>query len=168
MQRRDGEEFTGFAREHGQQLQALAYLLTGDWYAAQDLVQSTLAKTYLAWHRVCAADSPVAYVRRILVNEAKQAWRRSSLRPEVLSAALPEAAHDDGFGQRDDRNELLTALMSLPPRQRAVVVLRYFDGLNEAEAASAMNCSLGTVKSQTHKALKSLRSTIDSTKENAT
>ena len=137
-----------------------AYLLTGDVHAAEDLVQTTLAKLYLAWHRVSDAPSIDAYVRRIMVNEHTSTWRRLWRHREVVRDTsaydVPTASREyDGVG-----DALWTAVRSLPERQRAVVVLRYYEQLSEKEAAEALGVSLGTVKSQASRALDTLRSRL--------
>ena len=133
-----------------------AYLLTGDWHLAEDLLQTALSRAYLAWSRVSVADSPDAYVRRILVNSWAKWWRRR-WRGETPTAAMPETAGPDPYAAVDDRSSLAAALATLPKRQRAVVVLRYYDDLSEAEIAAVLGCSPGTVKSQASKALAKLR-----------
>jgi len=150
--------FRAFAGPLAAPLQRSAYALCGDWHLAEDLVQETLAKTYLHWHRVQNADNPDAYVRRILLNEARARWRRHD---------APVLRHTDAVsdepaprGTEDEvvrRAELLQALLRLPLRQRATVVLRYLDGLTERETAAVLGCSEGTVKSQAARALAALR-----------
>lgn len=134
-----------------------AYLLTGDVHTAEDLVQTTLAKLYLAWHRVADAPSIDAYVRRIMVNEHTSTWRRRWRHREVVSDTsaydVPTAAREyDGVG-----DTLWTAVRALPERQRAVVVLRYYEQLSEKETADALGVTVGTVKSQASRALATLR-----------
>jgi RNA polymerase sigma-70 factor (sigma-E family) len=134
-----------------------AYLLTGDVHAAEDLVQTALAKLYLAWDRVADAPSVDAYARKILVNEHTSMWRRLWRHREVVTDT---SAHDvpvtsaeyDGVG-----NVLWEAVRSLPERQRAVVVLRYYEQLSEKETADALGVTVGTVKSQASRALDTLR-----------
>ncbi|WP_188309938.1 SigE family RNA polymerase sigma factor [Streptomyces sp. CBMA123] len=134
-----------------------AYLLTGDWHHAEDLTQTVLAKAYQSWRRVSRADSPDAYVRRMLVSCNSDRFRKRRV-AERLTEVLPEvAASGDAAGQVDQRRTLMGALATLPTRQRAVVVLRYWDDRTEAEVAQAMGCSLGTVKSQAAKGLAKLR-----------
>jgi RNA polymerase sigma-70 factor (sigma-E family) len=135
-----------------------AYLLTGDVHAAEDLVQTALAKLYLAWDRVSAAPSVDAYARRILVNEHTSTWRRLWRHREVVTDTsaheVPVAGEEyDGVGA-----VLWDAVRDLPERQRAVVVLRYYEQLSERETAEALGISTGTVKSQASRALSTLRS----------
>jgi RNA polymerase sigma-70 factor (sigma-E family) len=132
-----------------------AYLLTGDAHAAEDLVQTVLARLYLAWERIRDREHVDAYARRALVNEHRSAWRRPFRRREVVTDRPPEHGVAHEF---DDRHDVLWAFVcSLPPRQRAVVVLRYYEELSEAETADALGISVGTVKSQASRALAALR-----------
>jgi RNA polymerase sigma-70 factor (sigma-E family) len=128
-----------------------AWLLTGDWHRAEDLVQEALAKTYLKWRRM---DEPDAYVRRVLVTTYVTWWRRR-WRGEQPAETLPEQAA--AGPDVDLRHQLYAALRTLPRRQRAVVVLRYFEDRTEAETAAALGCSVGTVKSQHARAMARLR-----------
>jgi len=146
------------ARQH--KLLRTAYLLTGDVHTAEDLTQTTLAKVYLAWDRVSAAQSVDAYARKIMVNEHTSMWRRLWRHREVVSDTsthdVPVAVHQyDGVGAA-----LWDAVTALPERQRAVVVLRYYEQLSEKEAAETLGVSVGTVKSQASRALDTLRSRL--------
>lgn len=136
-----------------------AYLLTGDRHNAEDLVQTALAKTYLAWDRVHDREHIDAYARRILINEHHSNWRRPWRRREHVTDTLPERPlHDTEYdGQRD---VLWAYVQSLPPRQRAVIVLRYYEQLSEAEIADVLGISTGTVKSQASRALAHLRAQL--------
>jgi RNA polymerase sigma-70 factor (sigma-E family) len=134
-----------------------AWLLTGSEAMAQDLVQTALAKTWVRWGRVTRQDAPEAYGRRVMFS-TYLTWRRRRWRDEVAVAAVPDRADArDAFADADVRQSVHEALRLLPRRQRAVVVLRFFDDLTEAQAAEALDCSVGTVKSQTAKALTKLR-----------
>ncbi|MER7751478.1 SigE family RNA polymerase sigma factor [Kitasatospora sp. NPDC097643] len=152
------DEFRAFTGSAWTRLLRTAYLLAGDRHSAEDLVQQALERAYVAWGRVRAADDPYAYVRRILINEHARRFRR---RPaEQLVTAVPESAGPDGvdgYARLDERAVLLAALGALPPRQRQAVVLRYWEDLSESQAAAAMGCSVGTVKSQASKGLAKLR-----------
>ena len=142
------------ARERA--LQRTALLLAGDPHSAQDLVQTTLAKLYLAWDRVSRHEHLDAYVRRMLVNEARTAWRRPWRRREVVTDAVPDS--DANFREYDGAHDAVWAFVAtLPPRQRAVIVLRYYEDLTEAQTADLLGISVGTVKSQASRALASLR-----------
>ncbi|WP_426246839.1 SigE family RNA polymerase sigma factor [Nocardioides sp. LHG3406-4] len=133
-----------------------AYALTGNLHDAQDLVQTALAKLYLAWDSVRDRESLDGYVRRIMVNENTSLWRRAWKRREHPSDDLPDLP---AAGPRDhsDSARLWTFVQTLPTRQRAVVVLRYYEELSEAETADVLGISVGTVKSQTSRALAALR-----------
>jgi RNA polymerase sigma-70 factor (sigma-E family) len=148
------EEFDAFVAATGDRLLRTAYLLTGDERTAEDLVQDTLLRVWSHWSRVRQADAPVAYARRVLVNTSVSRWRRLAVRPERLVADLPDRATTDA-GPRD--HALWTAVVALPPRQRAVVVLAYYEDLSDGQVAEALGTSVGTVKSQRAKALRKLR-----------
>lgn len=149
--------FRDFVVERSPALVRSAWLLTGSEANAQDLVQTALAKTWVRWGRVTRQDAPEAYVRRVMLS-TYLTWRRRRWRDEVAAGRLPERADArDVFAEADVRQSVSEALHLLPRRQRAVVVLRFFDDLTEAQAADALGCSVGTVKSQTAKALAKLR-----------
>ncbi|WP_433304948.1 SigE family RNA polymerase sigma factor [Actinoplanes sp. CA-030573] len=141
-----------------------AYLLTGDWATAEDLLQTSLVKAWSAWSRI--EGDPEPYVRRILVNSHASWWRRR-WRGEVPTGELPEHGRLGPTDRIDDRDGLWRALRRLPPRQRTVLVLRYFEHLSDAEVADAMDCSIGTVKSQASRALAKLRVDESLTSEEA-
>jgi RNA polymerase sigma-70 factor (sigma-E family) len=149
-------DFTAYLQARQGALLRTAYLLTGDRHQAEDLLQTALAKLYLAWDRVRDRESVDAYVRRILVNEHNSLWRRAWKRNERPTEVLPEAPvvdeYDDGTGAA-----LWAAVQSLPRKARAVLVLRYYEQLTEAETAEVLGISVGTVKSQTSRALAALR-----------
>jgi RNA polymerase sigma-70 factor (sigma-E family) len=158
------EEFREFMRDRASPLHQSAYLLCGDWHLAHDLVQETLVKAYQHWPRVRRADSPDAYVRRILVNEVRGRWRRrKGTVPAARFADVTEPAVPDATEEIARRAGLLQALLTLPLRQRATVVLRYLEGMSERETALALGCSEGTVKSQSSRALATLRTYLDRT-----
>jgi RNA polymerase sigma-70 factor (sigma-E family) len=147
--------FEDFVAGRGQALQRFGYALTGDWALAEDLLQTALAKAYPRWSRVLR-DDPEAYVRKIMVNTWSSWWRRR-WRGELPTRQLPEVAAPDSYADVDSRHALRAALAQLPPRQRAVVVLRYHQDLSEAQVAELLGISAGTVKSQAARALASLR-----------
>jgi RNA polymerase sigma-70 factor (sigma-E family) len=150
-------EFRDFVVGRTPALLGTAYLLTGDRAAAEDLLQASLTKAWAAWRRVSAADSPEAYVRRVMANTYAAWWRRR-WHGERPTEVLPETVHGaDPTVVVDDRDALWRALGTLPRRQRAVLVLRYFEDLSEAETANALGISVGTVKSQASRALAKLR-----------
>jgi len=137
-------------------LSRVAYLLTGDHHAAEDLVQSVLVKVARHWRRVSAADNPEAYVRRMLYNEHATAFRRRG--ESIPVAVTPERAADLDVADSVVRRVVLRrALAMLTARQRIVLVLRFFEDLSEHDTAELLGCSPGTVKSQVHHALGRLR-----------
>jgi RNA polymerase sigma-70 factor (sigma-E family) len=149
------EGFTQFVATRSARLLRLAYLLTHDWASAEDLLQTALAKAWFAWHRLKADPEP--YVRTIIVHTYASWWRRR-WNGEQPTGDLPEPPTPaDPYAGSDARDELWRALGRLPRRQRAVLVLRYFEDLTESEIASVLECSVGTVKSQASKALVKLR-----------
>lgn len=150
------DEFRDFVVARSPALLAFAWMLTNDAGRAEDLLQVSLARTWLHWSRVSRDGDPVAYVRKVMVNTATAWWRRR-WRGEVPTAHPPEIATADPFRPSDDRDALRRALALLPRRQRAVVVLRYYEGLSEAETAQQLGCSVGSVKSQASRGLSRLR-----------
>jgi RNA polymerase sigma-70 factor (sigma-E family) len=157
--------FRDFVDAHRRDLLRAAWLLTGDWQRAEDLVQTALAKTWPNWTRLRASgdDHLDAYVRRVLYTTYATWWRRR-WRDEVPTSTLPDRSADGGsaaYDAADGRAALWPLVRRLPPRQRAVIVLRYFEDQSEAATAAALGCSIGTVKSQTAKALAHLRLTVD-------
>ncbi|NRQ33643.1 SigE family RNA polymerase sigma factor [Nonomuraea sp. NN258] len=151
------DSFREFVAAHQQSLMRTAYLLTGDAHLAEDLLQSVLLKVLGRWPRLSHVDNPRAYARRALVNQ-HISWRRRLTWHESPVAARPE--REPSCSSEDAtvvRLAVRQALARLPPRQRAVIVLRFYEDLTEHETAKAMNCSIGTVKSQTHHALARLR-----------
>ncbi|MFD0594235.1 SigE family RNA polymerase sigma factor [Catellatospora coxensis] len=152
MDRYDG--FHEFVVERGGALSRTAFLLTGEHHAAEDLVQSALAKAATRWRQIMDYGQPEAYIRRTMINEQISWWRRRPARPV---AEVPERAGPDEPGRVVERVALGQALATLTPRQRTVVVLRFYEDLSEADTAALMGCSVGTVKSQTHLALGHLR-----------
>lgn len=165
MNRADEDDFRAFVAARAAALLRFAHVLTGDRHTAEDVVQTALARTALAWGRLRRKDNPEGYVRRAIVTVQLNAVRRRPWleRPhEVLPEPAPTDAAESAF---DERDAMWQALRELPPRQRAVVVLRYYEDLSESEIAEALGCSRGTVKSQAAKALAHLREAIE--KENA-
>jgi RNA polymerase sigma-70 factor (sigma-E family) len=155
-QTRDAD-FSQYVVAHRARLVRAARLLTaGDDAAAEDLVQTTLTRIYVHWSRVSRADDPVAYGFRALTNAFLDERRRAHRRREVLADRTPDAA-DQERGDPETRSVVMAALRALPPRQRAVVVLRHFLQYDVAATAQALGCAEGTVKSQNAKALAHLR-----------
>jgi RNA polymerase sigma-70 factor (sigma-E family) len=147
--------FAEFVAVRGQALQRTAFLLTGDWAAAEDLLQTALARAYPRWDRI-VRDDPEAYVRRVIVNTWSSWWRRK-WRGETPTAELPEREGRDPYAEADRRDDVRHALARLPQKQRAVVVLRFHEDMSEAQVAELLGVSVGTVKSQASKALAKLR-----------
>ncbi len=152
-------DFDLFVAENGDGLLRAAYLMVGDLHEAEDLVQETLFKVASRWPRVSRMENSVGYARRILVNLALHgSSKRSRNRAELKATPPPETAAS--AAHLDLHDELFDALVALPPRQRAALVLRYFLDLPEAEVAAVLHCSLGTVKSSTSRGLKRLEETL--------
>jgi len=148
------EQFTEFVHAAWRPLYRTAYLILGDHGTAEDLTQVALAKTYASWRRVREVDAAVGYARTVLHNEAKTMFRRTSWGRERPTETLPDSAYE---ADPSVRPTVLDALRTLPPRQRAVVVLRFYEDLSVEQTAHALGCSAGTVKSQTSDALAKLR-----------
>ncbi|MCX4387448.1 SigE family RNA polymerase sigma factor [Micromonospora peucetia] len=164
MNRAEEDEYRQFVIARLEPLRVTAYLLCRDWHTADDLVSITIGKLYRHWRRVRALEHVDAYVRGMLTNawldERRRPWRREKVTeelPDRVDLDLPQAA-------LADRELLLDLLMQLPPRRRAVVVLRFYCDLSVEETARALGISAGTVKSQTARGLGSLRAlaTVDS------
>jgi RNA polymerase sigma-70 factor (sigma-E family) len=149
---------TEYVRGQWPALVRYATMLCGDASEAEELVQSTLTRVALRWRFVNDKDNPDGYVRRALVRACIDSGRRRRREPAL--AVLPDVVVADRSRQVDDADQLRRALASLPPRQRAVLVLRYFDDTTEAGAAEILGCSVGTVKSQTAKGLAKLRDLV--------
>lgn len=157
-------EFREFMHSRWPAMVRLAYALTGDQGHAEDVAQAAFARAYASWPKVRRTENPEGYVRRIVINENRNRFRKHRV-TERLTDAPPEPGPGTGPGpgladatsQYDERSVLMAALRRLGPRQRAVVVLRYWLGLTEAETAAELNCSVGTVKSQASRALATLR-----------
>jgi RNA polymerase sigma-70 factor, ECF subfamily len=149
-------DFREFVANRSGALQRTAFLLTGDWSTAEDLVQTTLMKTYLAWQRTGGLDAVEAYARKVMLNTATSWWRRH-WRGERPTERLPEIAYADGADQVSERDAVWALIRSLPVGQRAVVVLRYYEDLTEAQTAELLGVSLGTVKRQASRAMDTLR-----------
>lgn len=153
-------EFRDYVRTRRQSLLRTAYLLTGNLADAEDLVQSALAKTYLAWDRIEDRGALDGYVRRAIVNTHISSWRRRRLQ-EYPTDELPDQAVADHATSSDLQETLRRAVGRLPRRMRAVVMLRYYEDMTEAEVAEALGVSLGTVKSTVARAVAKLRIDAD-------
>ena len=150
------EEFRSYVAARSLVLLRTAYLLTGSRADAEDLLQTALAKTYLSWERIRDREAVDGYVRRVMVNTQTSWWRRRKV-DEYASDVLPERAGRDLTADVDLHDALWTALSALPTKQRAMIVLRYYEDLSEAETARIMGVTVGTVKSTTSRALVKLR-----------
>ena len=161
---RDEASYVEFVSARWASFFRLAFLLTGTEHAAEDLLQTALLRAFVAWPKIQRTEAPDAYVRRILVNGAISDGRRRGRRPEVLSERVPEpAGRGDAAQPMEDvavRDALWPLIEALPPRQRAVVVLRYYEDLSEREIAAVLGCAPGTVKSQASAAMRSLRAAV--------
>ena len=164
MDARARAEFEEFVTARSAALFRTAVLLTGNRQDAQDLVQSALERACRHWDRVAAAEQPEAYVRRILVNSLKDRWRLRKRIVEVpFDDARPSAADQSPYRQVEQvelRRSMIAELLRLPAGIRAVLVLRYFEDLSEADIARTLGCSAGTVKSQAARGLAKLRAAL--------
>jgi RNA polymerase sigma-70 factor (sigma-E family) len=160
MPRRDPAAFAEFVAARSPALHRTAYLMVGDRGLAQDLLQEALTKTYVAWPRLRDPGKAEAYTRKAITTTAISWYRRRSW-GERPTDAVPDRATrghlDDDVATRD---LLWQALQALPPRQRAVIVLRFYEDLTEAQTAAALDCAVGTVKSQASAALRKLRNDL--------
>lgn len=157
-------DFEDFVAAHGAALVRLARGLLKDPHHAEDVVQDVLAKALVRWSSVQRADVPEAYVRRMVVNACTSFWRRAVRREHAHEHAdLPERATADDPALLADRDQALGLLRRLPPRQRAVLVLRHYEGLPDAEIADLLGCSAGTVRSNAHRGLATLRGLLAET-----
>jgi RNA polymerase sigma-70 factor (sigma-E family) len=151
--------FAAFVEEAWRRHLRLATLLSGDRHRGEDLLQDSLVKLYLRWGRVRNSSDPHAYLRRVLANGSVSRWRRT--RRETLTWETPERA-DHRAEITEPHEQLRLALMSLSRQQRAVVVLRYYADLSERQVAEELGCSLGSVKTQNHRAIAKLRKLLPS------
>jgi RNA polymerase sigma-70 factor (sigma-E family) len=152
----DDPEFRDYVRERSRALLRTAYLLTGNQADAEDLVQSALAKTYLAWDRIEDRGALDGYVRRAMVNTHISWWRRRRVE-EFPTDEIPDQAVADHAAHSELQETLRRAIDRLPQRMRAAVMLRYYDDMTEAEVAEVLGVSLGTVKSTVSRAVAKLR-----------
>ncbi|GAA4464399.1 SigE family RNA polymerase sigma factor [Phytohabitans houttuyneae] len=158
MQQDDHDGFREFVAARMASLRNLAYVTCGDWYAAEDAVANTLAKLYPRWGRL---ERPDLYAQtmvfRAAIDETRRPWWR---RERPAGDVLPDVAQADPAESTDERLRVRGALMTVPPRQRAVLFLRYFQGLSVDETAEILGCGSGTVKSQTQHGLAKLRALL--------
>ena len=156
---RSVDGYDDFVASRGPALLRTAYLICGDRHLAEDLFQEAMARLLVHWARVSRGD-PEAYAKRILVNSTIN-WRQRLRAREVSVAAVPDRVSSDFTATHAERDEMWAALARLPRRQRAVLVLRYYEDLTEPQTAAVLGCSVGTVKSQHAKALALLRRPAD-------
>ena len=161
MPRRDPAAFAEFVAARSAALHRTAYLMVGERQLAQDLLQEAFTKTYVAWPTLRDPARAEAYTRKVITTTAISWYRRTSWQ-ERPSDTIPEKAHDGHADELTQREWVWSALQDLPPRQRASIVLRYYEDLTEAQTAAALECAVGTVKSQVHAGLATLRKTLDS------
>ena len=152
-------EFRRFVAARSAALLRTAYLLVGDWAHAEDVLQSALTKTYLAWRRLGEIEAVEAYTRRVLVTTATSWWRRR-WHGERPTDVLPDRPIPDWLDEHAQRQELWQYVHALPVRQRAVLVLRFYEDLTEADTARVLGVAVGTVKSQCARALRTLRTRL--------
>jgi RNA polymerase sigma-70 factor (sigma-E family) len=150
------DEFTDFVADHGARLLRTACLVTGDPHLGEDLVQTALAKAFGSWAKVRRADHPFAYVRRLMIN-THLSWLRRLTNTERVLETFPDSGSGDLQTAHADGDELRRALLTLSPRVRTAVVLRYFDDLSEADTAAVMGCSRSTVNNHVTRGLAALR-----------
>lgn len=157
MDEQGSAQFRAYVLGRSPSLLRTAYLLTGSRADAEDLLQTALAKTYLAWDRVRERDALDGYVRRVMVNTQTSFWRRRRVDERPVEVLPERGPSRDAAADVDLHDALWSALATLPKRQRAAVVLRYYEDLSEAETAAVLGVSVGTVKSTTSRALAKLR-----------
>ena len=155
MRQVDEDGFAEFVRANSASLFRTAFLMTGDHQRAEDLLQTTLVRLYQRWPRVAAMERPGGYARKVLVSQAGSWWRKRSSResPLVLD---DQPARGNRMEEIDEQQRVWQAVLSLPPRQRAVTVLKYYEDLSEADIATTLSMAPGTVKSHAHAAARRL------------
>jgi RNA polymerase sigma-70 factor (sigma-E family) len=155
-------DFEAFVAARGPALVRMARGLLRDPHHAEDLVQDVLAKALLKWGRIASADNPDAYVRRMVVNASTSWWRRAVRREHAREhAKLPDRGVSDASGSIVERDRMLALLRRLPTKQRAVLVLRHYEGMRDADIGELLGCSEVTVRSNAHRGLATLRRLLD-------
>lgn len=157
MRAADDADFSTFVAASSRRLLRMAYLLTGEFAEAEDVLQVALERAYVRWPAIRRKDVPEAYVRKMIVTAAIDEGRRRRLRSAPLDETQLPGTPDPAVEGLAGRTALMRCVRELPPRQRAVLVLRYFDDLTEADTAKALGCTVGTVKSQHSRAMARLR-----------
>ncbi|MEU4400304.1 SigE family RNA polymerase sigma factor [Micromonospora orduensis] len=149
--------FEEYVSSRGPALVRLARLLTGDEHRAEDLTQEVLSRAYVHWRRISRADRPDVYVRRMLVNANNSWWRRRSNRELAVDTFVDRPQRGDLDGEVADRDEMWRLILALPDRQRAVLVLRYYEDLDDTTIAQVLDCSPVTVRTHAMRAFANLR-----------
>ncbi|TDC29366.1 SigE family RNA polymerase sigma factor [Micromonospora sp. 15K316] len=149
--------FEEYVSSRGPALMRLARLLAGDEHRAEDLTQEVLTRAYVHWRRIVRSDRPDVYVRRMLVNAHNSWWRRRSNRELAIPTLVDRPHSGDLGGEAADRDEMWRLIAGLPDRQRAVLVLRYYEDLDDATIAEILGCSQVTVRTHAMRALATLR-----------
>jgi RNA polymerase sigma-70 factor (sigma-E family) len=161
VDQRDEQEFAEYFEARRDAVRRTAYLLCGDWHRADDLAQTAFVALHRRWRKVRDRGALDAYVRRTVVramiDESRRPWRRERFVEEMPEPAQTDAEVGDSVATR---SALLDGLRRVPPRQRAVLVLRFLEGLDVAATAETLKCSEGTVKSQTSRGLAALREAL--------
>ncbi|ACU98751.1 SigE family RNA polymerase sigma factor [Saccharomonospora viridis] len=165
MAHHDDQEFTEYFTAKRDSVRRTAYLLCGDWHRADDLAQTAFVALHRKWRKIRDRGAVDAYVRKTLVraaiDESRRPWRRERHTDEVPETAVPGTGGGDSLAEAvSTRADLLAGLARVPPKQRAVLVLRYFEGLDVASVARVLGCSEGNVKSQTSRGLANLRAVL--------
>jgi len=160
MASRDTAAFAEFAAARSAAMFRAAYLMVGDRGLAEDLLQEALTKTYVAWPRLRDVNKAEAYTRKAITTTAISWWRRKSWQNEKPRDNVPDRGRGDGHEHFAQRDWVWRELQELAPRQRAAIVLRYYEDLTEAQTAAALGCSVGTVKSQVSDGLKKLKARL--------
>ena len=157
MAKRDSEEFTSFVVAHQARLRRVAFLMCGDWSLASDYVQDALVRTYRHWPRLRSRGEAYAYARKAVVSVVIDAKRRRSSTEVPVDSVADALGADDAANRSADCDLLSRCLVQVPPRQRACLVLRYYDDLSVSDVAGVLECSEGTVKSQSARGLETLQ-----------
>ena len=160
MRPRSQDEVRAFVEARRPALYRSAYLLVGNAPDAEDFVQATLVRVIGAWDRIQRRDAPEVFARRVMVNLAASRWRRLKTHALAVRRAVPSSLEPDPAEATTERDAMWEAIKALPVGMRAVVVLRYYEDLSEAQIATVLGCSPGTVKSQSSKALHHLRAPL--------
>ncbi len=160
MASRDTAAFAEFVEARSRPLFRAAYLMVGDHALAEDLLQEALTKTYVAWPRLRDVSKAEAYTRKAITTTAISWWRRKAWKNERPRGFIPEVGHEASTDEVDQRDWLWQELQNLAPKQRAAIVLRYYEDLTEAQTAEALGVTVGTVKSQVSDGLRKLRSIL--------